>query len=37
MYDVVNPADANKPDKGANLFDGVGRQMTWALELGAVF
>jgi hypothetical protein len=36
-YDVVDPADANKPDKGANIYDGVKRQATIAIDLGAVF
>lgn len=37
MYDVVDPADANKPDKGENLFKDVKRQMTLAFDVGAVF
>lgn len=37
MYDVVDPGDANKPDSGVNLFKDVKRQMTMAVDLGAVF
>lgn len=36
-YDVVDPADANKPDTGENLFKDVKRQATIAVDLGAVF
>jgi hypothetical protein len=38
-YDVVDPADANKPEKTTdkNLFTDVKRQMTLAFDLGAVF
>lgn len=37
MYDLVDPAAANKPDSGENVYEGVKRQMTIALDLGAVF
>ena len=37
MYDLVDPADANKPDSGPNLYKDVKRQMTMAVDLGAVF
>jgi hypothetical protein len=36
-YDVVDPADANKPDKGENVYKDVKRQMTIAVDIGAVF
>jgi hypothetical protein len=36
-YDVVDLADANKPDSGPNLYSDVKRQMTIAIDLGAVF
>ena len=37
MYDLVDPADANKPSSGTNEFTDVKRQMTLAFDLGAVF
>lgn len=37
QYDVVDPAAANKPDSGENLYKDVARQSTIAFDLGAVF
>jgi len=38
MYDVIDPADANKGDAGKeSLFKDVKRQMTLSIDLGAVF
>lgn len=37
MYDVVDPAAANKPSSGENLYQDVARQATISFDLGAVF